>query len=83
MKKKNDILIRVALVYFLFIIFAFAILARVMFLQFFEGEKWNTKAKRLSEITNAGIMILNIESNQSNTTSHILQKNRSLECSET
>ncbi len=45
MSLKKDIIWRVGLVYALFLILGLSIIARVLYLQLFEGEKWTTRAE--------------------------------------
>lgn len=48
MKKKNDILARVYLLYFMVLLFAVLIVGRIVQLQFVEREKWEAKSKKMS-----------------------------------
>ncbi|MBI5218564.1 MAG: transpeptidase family protein [Bacteroidia bacterium] len=46
---RKDILIRFIIIYWTVFLFAVAIIARIVFLQFAEGEKWKTKALSISQ----------------------------------
>lgn len=45
---KNDILWRIYIVYAIAVLFAIAVIGRIIYIQVFEGEKWRTQAKELT-----------------------------------
>ncbi|NVO20067.1 MAG: transpeptidase family protein [Bacteroidetes bacterium] len=60
MENRRDILWRVYLVYSFMFLFALAIIARIIFLQFVQGDMWKEKAKKLS------LRFFNIEATRGN-----------------